>query len=566
METAVQPTSVRIGRYEVLRSISKGGMAEVFLARAVGPGGIAKQVCIKRPLPANSSDPRSIQRFMQEARTVLALQHANVVPVFDFGRDENGPYLVMEWIDGCDLAALLAALRHRGQSLSPLLAAHIAAEICKALSYAHLRVDAAGRPGGILHRDVTPRNILLSRQGEVRLTDFGIASAITTPGHPAGTPAYMAPEAARGDAADARSDLYALGLVFAEMLAGQRLRGGDADTGRLETALVPVAIPSLPGIPAEIAAVVQRLLAFAPTDRYATAADTQAALVGPLAQEALLGGAPLTVRLAETVNAVADSPAGSEELPEFFTEAGVTIATLSAEPPTLPIGIPALAAAHAGADVTGTPPGVATTDVVGVATKTVREPTDIVGAALLLTRAPRRKAATVLGAVALVALALGATSVVQRRLANGDGARRQNAAGQAPTGQVPGGQASTGRVPGGPSGVRADFDRGSADPSTPSGVDQNKPAQSPSRGAPPAELAAVVAKKIRPVRLQIRAPGSWVAVYVDGQKLGNDVGEFEIRPGRHLLRVENAPLHFVREQTITARPGETLTFDFQPAP
>src|SRR5438046_5663151 len=123
----------RIGRYEVLGRIGRGGMAEVFLARAVGPGGIAKRLCIKRMLPDLLLTPRALERFREEARTVLALQHANIVPVFDFGRDGQDLFLAMEWIDGCDLGALLAAAR-----LPPAVAAHVTVEVAREIGRAHV--------------------------------------------------------------------------------------------------------------------------------------------------------------------------------------------------------------------------------------------------------------------------------------------------------------------------------------------------------------------------------------------------------------------------------------------
>src|SRR5690242_15700507 len=129
MSAAPAPLPARIGRYEVTARIGRGGMAEVFLARAVGPGGIAKRLCIKRMLPDLLLTPRALERFRAEARTVLALQHANIVPVFDFGRDGQDLYLAMEWIDGCDVAVLVTATRARGGLVPPLVAAHVTLEV-----------------------------------------------------------------------------------------------------------------------------------------------------------------------------------------------------------------------------------------------------------------------------------------------------------------------------------------------------------------------------------------------------------------------------------------------------
>jgi tRNA A-37 threonylcarbamoyl transferase component Bud32 len=312
---AQPPVPARIGRYEVIDRIGRGGMAEVFLARAVGPGGIAKRLCIKRMLPDLLLTPRALERFTEEARMVLALQHANIVPVFDFGRDGQDLFLAMEWIDGCDLGALLAAAP--GSPLPAPVAGHVAIEVARALAYAH--APATGR-AGLLHADVTPRNVLLSRQGEVRLTDFGIARAVGGGMARAGTPAYMAPEAARGEPVDARADLYCLGLVFAELLSGRRLRT-DND---LAAACLPVRPPALEGVPAPFAEVARRLLAAEPAARFASATEVVNALAAPLAAELVRGGEAPAPLLAALVARAA--PAGARtESPGPLTEASTTV-------------------------------------------------------------------------------------------------------------------------------------------------------------------------------------------------------------------------------------------------
>src|SRR5262245_8567114 len=158
----------KLGRYEILGSMGRGGMAEVFLARSRGPGGVEKLMCVKRVQPALIADPRVARRFVDEARAALALGHANLVPVFELGREGQELFLVMEWIDGCDLGRLLDHARATHQPPPPMVAAHVAAEVAKALAYAHEHSER-GRAAGLVHRDVTPRNVLLSRAGEVRL-------------------------------------------------------------------------------------------------------------------------------------------------------------------------------------------------------------------------------------------------------------------------------------------------------------------------------------------------------------------------------------------------------------
>ncbi|HUJ63479.1 MAG TPA: serine/threonine-protein kinase, partial [Kofleriaceae bacterium] len=213
-----------LGRYELLRPLARGGMAEVFLARRRAAG-VEKWLVVKRMRPERAGDARFLDLFVREARLSMSLAHQNIVPVFDFGRIDDQVFLAMERIEGRDLGSTLA---RAGRPLPPLVAAFIAAECCQALDYAHRRRGADGAPLGIVHRDVTPRNVLLSWAGEVKLTDFGIAAlAGDHPSKVIGTPAYMAPEQARGETLDARADVYAVGLVLREALTGVRARRGD---------------------------------------------------------------------------------------------------------------------------------------------------------------------------------------------------------------------------------------------------------------------------------------------------------------------------------------------------
>jgi len=294
-------TPARLGRYEILAPIGRGGMAEVFLARIVGPGGIEKRVCVKRLLPAIVADPRASQQFSSEARTALALQHANIVPVFDFGREGQELYLVMEWIDGCDLGRLLS---HFGRPLPPLRAAYVAGEIARALAYAHDRGDNEAS-GPLVHRDVTPRNVLLSRRGEVRLTDFGIARVGGAAGALAGTPRYMSSEQACGERARPADDVYALGLVLAEMLTGRPVRS----TNSLEEAKAPVDPPEIPTAGPELQQIVGAMLAPDPAARLARAAEVQAALGRVLADAVLRGeGAPAEALSQDVAAAAVPAP------------------------------------------------------------------------------------------------------------------------------------------------------------------------------------------------------------------------------------------------------------------
>src|SRR3954469_18270501 len=214
-----------LGRYELLRPLARGGMADVYLARRRAAG-IEKWLVVKRMRPERAGDARFLDLFVREARLSMSLVHQNIVPVFDFGRIDDQVFLAMERVEGKDLGSSLArAATHR---VPPLLAAFIAAECCQALDYAHQRKGPDGVPLGIVHRDVTPRNVLMSWSGEVKLADFGIATlAGEDARHLVGTAAYMAPEQARREPLDPRADLYALGLVLREALTGEQARAGD---------------------------------------------------------------------------------------------------------------------------------------------------------------------------------------------------------------------------------------------------------------------------------------------------------------------------------------------------
>ena len=246
-----------MGRYELLRPLARGGMAEVFLARRRAAG-VEKLLVLKRIRAERANDARFLELFVREARLSMSLAHQNIVPVFDFGRAGDQVFLAMERVEGKDLGSTLA---RTPDALSPLVAAFIGAECCRALAYAHARK--------VVHRDVTPRNVLLSWSGEVKLTDFGIAAlAGEDTARVVGTPAYMAPEQARGEAVDARADLYALGLVIREAVTGVRARPGADRDALLESARRALLDPWPDGCPRTLVAIIDRATQPSREDRY----------------------------------------------------------------------------------------------------------------------------------------------------------------------------------------------------------------------------------------------------------------------------------------------------------
>ncbi|MEM9489342.1 MAG: protein kinase [Myxococcota bacterium] len=304
----------RIGRYELLRKIGRGGMAQVFLGRRRGPGGVEKLLAVKCIRPERTGDPRFVQMFVTEARLSMTMAHRNIVQVFDFGRAGEQLFLAMEYVEGVDLGTALAVLRKDGRTMDPLLAAFICLEACQALDYAHSLRSPDGQTLGIVHRDVTPRNVLLSIAGEVKLVDFGIATALdelASDGRVRGTPAYMSPEQSSGEQVDGRSDVFSLGLVLWETLAGKRAYAFDDSWERLRAAR-SAEVPPLPDtVPEALRAIVRRATAAEPDQRYSDARSMQLELDAFVIQaRASGGGEPPTHRIAAWIRELLPTQSG----------------------------------------------------------------------------------------------------------------------------------------------------------------------------------------------------------------------------------------------------------------
>jgi len=223
-----------VTRYELLDRIGVGGMAEIFRGKAVAAGGFEKPVAIKRILPHLSQDRRFVELLIAEAKVLSLLKHRNIVQIFDVGLGDDGKYfLVMEYVDGKDLRAVQTGLEVRRRRMPFDLALHIGAEVCEALEHAHTAKAPDGKPMSLVHRDVSPSNVLLSRAGEIKLTDFGIAKRAeqeqTGHGGVRGKFAYISPEQARNEHLDPRSDVFAVGVLVWEMVTGRRLFSGLGD-------------------------------------------------------------------------------------------------------------------------------------------------------------------------------------------------------------------------------------------------------------------------------------------------------------------------------------------------
>jgi serine/threonine protein kinase len=268
-----------VTRYELLDRIGVGGMAEIFRGKAVAAGGFEKPVAIKRILPHLSQDTRFVELLIAEAKVLSLLKHRNIVQIFDVGLGDDSQYfLVMEFVDGKDLGAIQRALESRRRRVPFDLALHIGAEICEALEHAHVARAPDGRPMALVHRDVSPSNVLLSRAGEVKLTDFGIAkraeSEATQGGAVRGKFAYISPEQARNEQIDPRGDVFSVGILMWELICNRRLFSGLDDLSALRAvrdAKVQRPTEIDPRLPPEIDQIMMTALARDKKGRYPSA-------------------------------------------------------------------------------------------------------------------------------------------------------------------------------------------------------------------------------------------------------------------------------------------------------
>jgi serine/threonine protein kinase/tetratricopeptide (TPR) repeat protein len=280
-----RPPPKRLADFEIIRRLGAGGMAEVFLAKKRGAEGTFKLLVLKRILPAYGSSRRFRTMFAEEAQLATRLNHPNIVQVYDFqDYGEEGQLLSMEFVEGPDLRKLMRAAQAKGQRLPPYVAAYIISEIAKGLHYAHERKDEAGKPIDIVHRDVSPQNMLLSFDGAVKIADFGIASANLfreEPGVLKGKTAYMSPEQARGERVTRRTDIYSLGVVFHELLTGRPLHGAAEGQDLLEAVRAGrVEPPStyVRELSPDLEEIVMKALARDPVERFQTAREVASAV------------------------------------------------------------------------------------------------------------------------------------------------------------------------------------------------------------------------------------------------------------------------------------------------
>ena len=281
----------RFGPYVILDQIGDGGMAEIFLAKMQGYSGFEKLIALKRIHPRYSQNQTFAKMLIHEAKLAASLQHFNVVQVYDLGEIDGQVFVAMEYVKGRDLAGVLSNTYRRKERLPLPLSLCIATEFMTGLDYAHRMRSADGSPLGIIHRDISPQNLLISYEGEVKVTDFGIARVLSEkdgfqlPGNLHGKFGYMSPEQVKGQEIDQRSDIFSAGVVLWEMLTGTRLFRGKEHKETIKMIVShPIPLPSSknPEVPPAVDRVVLKALARDPNNRY----QTTGALLGELSRVA----------------------------------------------------------------------------------------------------------------------------------------------------------------------------------------------------------------------------------------------------------------------------------------
>lgn len=366
----------QIGKYRLLRKIASGGMAEVYLAQAAGPAGFQKTLVLKRILPHLVEDPAFVEMFLNEARLAALLNHPNIVQIFDLGEADGSYFIAMEHIDGPNLRALCRRASEAGKVVPLEQAAKIISLACEGLGYAH-DFSEEGRPLNLIHRDISPDNVMLSRTGAVKVVDFGIAKAanqghLTKTGTLKGKLAYMPPEQLRGKPLDRRADIFALGVVLYELVAGMKPFDATSEIASMQAILHDPPTPLNErrlDCPAELVVIVERALQKDREDRYPDCRAMQRDLESFLLTRRTAVGA---YELAELVSDIL--PAAPQVTPG--PQAAVLTPIRRAPTPPAPAAAPTL---QESATVVG--PAAATAVDPPAATASTPAPTAVTGAA-----------------------------------------------------------------------------------------------------------------------------------------------------------------------------------------
>jgi serine/threonine-protein kinase len=542
----------RLGKYRLIEPLASGGMADVWRAEVTGAEGVVKEVALKLVRGGHAPGGDFVRMFIQEARLASRLSHANVVQVFEFDQVDGCHYIAMELVRGRHLGKVVERARELGVRLGLARAVHAGAEVARGLAYAHRLADR-GRPLGLVHRDVSPHNVLVSFEGEVKLADFGIARAmsqagLTAPGTLKGKLAYMAPEQARGATVDARADVFSLGVVLWELCAGRRLFARDVEAATLAALLDP-APPSPPSawneaVPPELDAVILAALEKDAARRTASAQELATALASVLLR---LARSPEDFDLRAFMHRLWPDEAAAAPGPTLETTRVRVDADSGSAPPEAAPG-PGAASA----------PGAPPAEPAEAAPEPEPEPT-----AATRTAAPaggegtlgRRRAALALAGIAvLAAVAVAGARAVRPR------------AGSA--GLPPAVAADHGRAAAAPVAPPALGAPGAAD-QAPTAVAAAAPpsAPPPAPGAPepatPAAAARIASSAgalldARPGTLHVTA-SPWALITIDGHVAGETPVTRALPPGRHRIRATH-PRYGDREATVEIAAARRTTW------
>jgi serine/threonine protein kinase len=345
---APEPTRLAFpNRFQIIKRLGAGGMAEVFAAHRQASDGSRMPVVIKRPLPELAAHPEFLDMFLDEARIASAIQHPNVARVYELIREADTCMLVMELVDGKPLSSLMARAERRRQRLEARVSAHLVARAAEGLHHAHDLNDEQGKPMGIVHRDVSPQNVLVTFDGEVKVIDFGIARAMgrvttTKTGTRKGKTGYMAPEQAKSGPIDRRVDVFALGILLWEMLCGRRLFVRPDEYRTMNALLIdPIERPSrIAAVAPELEEIVMKALDRDPAQRFQTADQLRAALdayvggLGPLTRPELARAVRANFPDERTILPTSEEePSGNAEIaPQVLSRATIAVASDVVQP------------------------------------------------------------------------------------------------------------------------------------------------------------------------------------------------------------------------------------------
>jgi serine/threonine protein kinase len=550
-----------IGKYVIANKIGEGGMAEIYLATHVGPGGFVRKVALKRVREFIARDPDFVAMFASEARIVASLIHPNIVQVTDFDRTGETWYLAMEFVSGKDLFEIVKRGRQLSRRMPPAIAVFIAGEVAKGLGYAH-RARGPSTPNGVIHRDVSPQNVLVSEDGCVKLTDFGIAKVgvgTTQVGTIKGKLAYMSPEQSWGSDLDVRSDVFALGIILWELLVGERLFWSKRDTDTLLAVRErPIPAPSTvnPAVPPSLDALVLKALQRDRSARFADGAEMAAALRVPLPGPE--PGAAET-ELANYVRGLFPVP------PPLPVPAPRPVASPQAVPPALPLPPPPPAAPKPpeGGNMPILTPPAPITDEEKDRPTLVKPRARSAGSELLKDNVPEESClhGPVQAPVEMVqapprrrtwALILSASLTLAVVIGFGVVWATQVEASTAPPAPAP--VAAVEPTP--PVAAEVVPSR-EAPPEVeldlkPTLVAQTSP---PPTGHQPAAQPRSTPKANRPASIHVECQ-PWCEVTVDGRVVGEAPGQWSVAPGPHRVLLRNADEHLNQTVKVDLVPGE----------